>query len=58
MQNACVLYQEILNFITTGLAQGPQRSDAMEAQTRGPTASSQALYHSATALPLTILLSH
>ena len=28
------------------LAQGPQRSDASEARTRGPSASSQALYHS------------
>ena len=27
------------------LAQGPQRSDAGEARTRGPSASSQALYH-------------
>ena len=28
------------------LAQGPQRSDAgVEAQTRGPSVSSQALYH-------------
>ena len=27
------------------LAQGPQRSDADEAQTRGPSVSSQALYH-------------
>ena len=34
------------------LAQGPQRSDAGEAQTRGPTVSSQALYHWATALPI------
>ena len=33
------------------LAQGPQRSDAGEAQTRGPSVSSQALYHWATALP-------
>ena len=29
------------------LAQGPQRSDASEAQTRGPLVSSQALYHCA-----------
>ena len=29
------------------LAQGPQRSDAGEAQTRGPSVSSQALYHCA-----------
>ena len=34
------------------LAQGPQRSDACEAQTRGSSVSSQALYHWATALPL------
>ena len=33
------------------LAQGPQRSDAGEAQNRGPSVSSQALYHWATALP-------
>ena len=33
------------------LAQGQQRSDAGEAQTRGPSVSSQALYHWATALP-------
>ena len=33
------------------LAQGPQRSDAGEARTRGPSVSSQALYHWATALP-------
>ena len=33
------------------LAQGPQRSDAGEAQTRSPSVSSQALYHWATALP-------
>ena len=32
------------------LAQGPQRSDMGEAQTRGPSVSSQALYHWATAL--------
>ena len=34
-------------------AQGPQRSDAGEAQTRSPSVSSQALYHWATALPIT-----
>ena len=34
------------------LAQGPQRSDAGEARTRGPSASSKALYHWATALPM------
>ena len=33
------------------LAQGPQRSDAGEARTRGPSVSSQTLYHWATALP-------
>ena len=33
------------------LAQGPQRSDAGEARTRGPSVWSQALYHWATALP-------
>ena len=33
------------------LAQGPQRSEAGEARTRGPSVSSQALYHWATALP-------
>ena len=33
------------------LAQGPQRSDVGEARTRGPSVSSQALYHRATALP-------
>ena len=33
------------------LAQGPQRCDASEARTRGPSVSSQALYHWATALP-------
>ena len=32
------------------IAQGPQRSDAIEAQTHGPSVSSQALYHWATAL--------
>ena len=34
------------------LAQGPQRSEAAEARTRGPSVSSQALYHWATALLL------
>ena len=34
------------------LAQGPQRSDAGKAQTRGPSVSSQAIYHRATALPI------
>ena len=34
------------------LAQGPQRNDAGEARTRGPSVSSQALYHRATALPI------
>ena len=33
------------------LAQGPQRNNAIEAWTRGPSVSSQALYHWATALP-------
>ena len=33
------------------LAQGPQRSDAGAARTRGPSVSSQALYRWATALP-------
>ena len=32
-------------------AQGPQRNDTGEARTRGPSVSSQALYHWATALP-------
>ena len=32
------------------LAQGPQHSDACEAQTQGPSVSSQALYHWATVL--------
>ena len=36
-------------------AQGPQRSDAGEARTRGPSVSSQALYHYATALPRVLL---
>ena len=36
------------------LAQGPQRSDAGEARTRGPSVSSRALYHKATALPLSL----
>ena len=35
------------------LAQGPQRSDASDAGTRGLSVSSQALYHWATALPNT-----
>ena len=34
------------------LAQGPQHRDAGEARTRGPSVSSQALYHWATELPL------
>ena len=37
------------------LAQGPQRSDVGEARTRGPSVSSQALYHWATALPSLLL---
>ena len=36
------------------LAQGPQRSDPREAQTCGPSGSSQALYLWATGLPLLI----
>ena len=32
-------------------AQGSQRSDTGQARTRGPSVSSQALYHWATALP-------
>ena len=36
------------------LAQGPQRSDADEARTRGLSVSSQALYHWATALPVRV----
>ena len=38
------------------LAQGPQRSDACEARTRGPSVLSQALYHWATALPIYIYM--
>ena len=38
------------------LAQGPQRSDASEAWTRSLSVLSQALYHWATALPLSVLL--
>ena len=34
------------------LAQGPQHSDAGEAQTRSLSVSSQALYHWATELPV------
>ena len=37
------------------LAQWPQRSDAGEARTRGPSVSSQALYHWATALPIELV---
>ena len=33
------------------LAQGPQRSDARDARTRGLSVSSQALYHWASTLP-------
>ena len=36
------------------LAKGPQRSDAGEGGTRGLSVSIQALYHWATALPLTL----
>ena len=39
------------------LAQGPQRSDAGEARPRGPSVSSQALYHWATALPAGLYMS-
>ena len=38
------------------LAQGPQRSDAGEAQTRCSSVSCQALYHWATALPRLIVM--
>ena len=38
------------------LAQGPQRSDAGEALTRGLSVSSQALYHWATALPACLVI--
>ena len=37
------------------LAQGPQRSDASEARTRGLSVSSQALFHWATVLPPQLL---
>ena len=40
------------------LAQGPQRSDACEAQTMGPSVSSQALYHWATVLPNCVVNSY
>ena len=40
------------------LAQGPQRSNAGEARTHGPSVSSQALYHWATALPQEELSRH
>ena len=40
------------------LAQGPQRSEADEAQTRGLSVSSQALYHWATALPASYMSAH
>ena len=36
------------------LAQGPQHSDAGEAWTRNPSVLSQALYHWATALPMSL----
>ena len=36
------------------LAQGPQHSDASEAGTRGPSVSSQAFNHWATALPVLV----
>ena len=38
------------------LAQGPQRSDAGETRNRGPSVSSQALYHLATVLVKTGLI--
>ena len=38
------------------LAQGPQRNDAGDARTRGPSVSSQALYHRATALPIVVII--
>ena len=38
------------------LTQEPQRTDAGEAQTRGLSVSSQALYHWATALPCESIL--
>ena len=38
------------------VVQGPQRSDAGEARTRGPSFSSQALYYWATALSSTSIL--
>ena len=37
------------------IAQGPQRSDAVEALTRGPSVLSQALYHWATVLPTWVM---
>ena len=40
------------------LAQGPQRSDAGEAWTRGLLVSSQSLYHWATALPKQLKLTN
>ena len=40
------------------LAQGPQRSDTVEARTRGLSVSSQALYHWVTELPLFCILLH
>ena len=39
------------------IAQGPQHSDADGAQTRGPSVSSQALYHWATELPNYVVIS-
>ena len=36
------------------IAQGPKCKDAGEARTRGPSVSSQALYHWATVLPVSI----
>ena len=40
------------------LAQGPQRSDAGEARTRGLLVLSQALYHCGTAFPRRVVLSY
>ena len=37
------------------LAQRPQRSNAGEAQNHGPSVSSQALYHWATAIPTIVI---
>ena len=39
------LYRDGSFWVDSVLAQGPQHSDASEVQTRGPSVSSQALYH-------------